>query len=393
VFIIISFVALESRDLNTMSSAIATAPAHAAALATSLASPSAPQNTDESNQTRAAPPIQSQSITLPATQPVTQKGTSPSLYELDIICGPLINYKHLSDELSNSPRWHGSVLIVTKPDQAQPELVLRSLGAIGEQGQTQSSSEDRRFPGEKLYHDSHKAFFRFLIDVPVQDFEANWEYSFTQSSNASPNTFTVPSKQQSMRILFHSCNGFSIGTDEDAWSGPALWNDVNRTHKIKPFHVMIGGGDQIYNDNVRVGDGPLKEWTDIGNPRKRREYPFDEKLRLRCDQHYYDNYIRWYGMEPFKSANCVIPQLNIWDDHDIIDGFGSYTDHFMKCHVFRGIGGVANKYVQSSDYHQIRLTLADITCFSSITLLPQKALSLPIASQLIPKVVNQTQSR
>jgi len=29
---------------------------------------------------------------------------------------------------------------------------------------------------------------------------------------------------------------------------------------------------------------------------------------------------------------------------DIIDGFGSYTDHFMKCAVFRGIGGVAFKY-------------------------------------------------
>lgn len=28
---------------------------------------------------------------------------------------------------------------------------------------------------------------------------------------------------------------------------------------------------------------------------------------------------------------------------DIIDGFGSYTDHFMNCAVFRGIGGVAFK--------------------------------------------------
>ena len=29
---------------------------------------------------------------------------------------------------------------------------------------------------------------------------------------------------------------------------------------------------------------------------------------------------------------------------DIIDGFGSYTDRFMKCAVFRGIGGIAYKY-------------------------------------------------
>jgi len=51
-----------------------------------------------------------------------------------------------------------------------------------------------------------------------------------------------------------------------------------------------------------------------------------------------------YSTEPFASANAQIPQVNIWDDHDIIDGFGSYTDHFMQCPVFRGIGGVSFKY-------------------------------------------------
>jgi phosphodiesterase/alkaline phosphatase D-like protein len=113
------------------------------------------------------------------------------------------------------------------------------------------------------------------------------------------------------------------------------------------LQIQIGGGDQIYNDGVRV-DGPLKEWTAIANPKKRRDFLFGDELRSRCDDYYFNNYIRWYGTEPFKSANCSIPQLNIWDDHDIIDGFGSYTDHFMRCAVFRGIGGVAHKYGYSS---------------------------------------------
>jgi phosphodiesterase/alkaline phosphatase D-like protein len=105
---------------------------------------------------------------------------------------------------------------------------------------------------------------------------------------------------------------------------------------------QIGGGDQIYNDGVRV-DGPLQEWTSIANPKKRRDFLFGAVLRQKCDDYYFDNYVRWYGTEPFKGANGTIPQLNIWDDHDIIDGFGSYTDHFMRCAVFRGIGGVAHK--------------------------------------------------
>lgn len=132
--------------------------------------------------------------------------------------------------------------------------------------------------------------------------------------------------------------------------GPVLWNDVLRTHQQRPFHVMIGGGDQIYNDSVRV-TGPLKDWTAISNPRKRRDYPFGGQMRDQCDKYYFENYVRWYSTEPFASANSQIPQINIWDDHDIIDGFGSYTEHFMRCAVFRGIGGVSFKYYCLFQHH------------------------------------------
>ena len=113
---------------------------------------------------------------------------------------------------------------------------------------------------------------------------------------------------------------------------------------------MIGGGDQIYNDSIRV-KGPLKEWTTIANPKKRRDYLFDEDLRHQCDKYYFENYVRWYSTEPFAAANAQIPQINIWDDHDIIDGFGSYTDHFMRCPVFRGLGGVSFKYYCLFQHH------------------------------------------
>lgn len=35
---------------------------------------------------------------------------------------------------------------------------------------------------------------------------------------------------------------------------------------------------------------------------------------------------------------------NIFDDHDIIDGFGSYPGKFMSCPVFSNLGRVAFKY-------------------------------------------------
>ncbi|KAF2010114.1 hypothetical protein BU24DRAFT_400809 [Aaosphaeria arxii CBS 175.79] len=277
---------------------------------------------------------------------------------LEVIVGPLLNYRRMSNEQTGQPIWHGSVLIVTKPGQQGPSLTLSPAGAVNPQEGNQqfSVSGSTRYAGEKLYEDPNKAFWRFTIELPFQQFESRWEYSIEglryvdEKKTDKPQTFAVPSVHQSMRIMFHSCNGFSVGTDIDAWSGPALWNDVLRMHEQKPFHVMIGGGDQIYNDGVRV-DGPLRPWTDIGNPHKRREYPFNEKMRADCDEYYYNNYVRWYGQKPFSTANGQIPQVNIWDDHDIIDGFGSYTDHFMKCAVFRGIGGVAHKYYLLFQHH------------------------------------------
>lgn len=263
---------------------------------------------------------------------------------LEIICGPLINYKHLEVSATSSV-WNGSILVVAKPGSSIPTLELSPAGG---------HNQMRQFSGNKLYADLDKTFWQFVIDLPLSQQEAQWQYSIVNTNSASrqPNNFSffVPALGTSMRIMFHSCNGFSIGTDEDQWSGTALWNDVNRKHQEQPFHVMIGGGDQIYNDNVRV-TGPLKHWTAIGNPLKRREFAFTDQLRADCEEHYYQNYINWYGAEPFATANSQIPQINVWDDHDIIDGFGSYTDHFMKSHVFRGIGGVAFKYYSLFQHH------------------------------------------
>ncbi|KAI9886542.1 MAG: hypothetical protein M1823_001653 [Watsoniomyces obsoletus] len=296
---------------------------------------------------------------------------------IQVLCGPLLNYRHMTNAQSDTPVWHGSVLIVAKPGDIAPELRFHPLTSVGDQTSSstnghlglgngsqdasmgnQESGKSSTSTGFKLYSDPHKTFWRMNLEVPLQDAETRWEYTIsnlnstalTQRNNVVVRTFVVPSRHNSMRVMFHSCNGFSVGTDVDAWSGPALWNDVLRVHAERPFHVMIGGGDQIYNDNVRV-EGPLRPWTEIHNPVKRREYPFHEDLRARCDEFYYNNYVRWYSTEPFATANAQIAQINIWDDHDIIDGFGSYTDRFMRCDVFRGLGGVAEKYYLLFQHH------------------------------------------
>ncbi|KAJ8061232.1 hypothetical protein OCU04_010304 [Sclerotinia nivalis] len=319
-------------------------------------------------------------------------------------CGPLLNYRRMENDV-----WFGSVLIVvdtqTAREDSVPELRLRVLEnsqprrngngtgiATGNgytddrgeahgifngvdysenrnptqssndnipnhAGQSDSSSNNEEFKirGVKLYADVANTFWRFYLQVPMQQEEIQCEYTipgltFAEGGKTDRQNFFIPAVSESMRIMFHSCNGFSVGTDTEAYSGACLWRDVARRHKEAPFHVMLGGGDQIYNDGIRV-NGPLRPWSDIGNPIKRREHPFPEKLRRDCDDYYVKNYLRWYTTEPFAAMNGKIPQVNIWDDHDIIDGFGSYVDEFMRCPVFRGIGGVAHKYYLLFQHH------------------------------------------
>ncbi|KAF3480295.1 uncharacterized protein GIQ15_05642 [Arthroderma uncinatum] len=277
---------------------------------------------------------------------------------LEVLCGPLLNYKHMGADGNSRQSWNGSVLIVTKPCEQPPVLQLQCLGPVSNvQGPIDGAGGVQpTVDGVKLFANPTSAFWRFRLTVPMESYEARWQYTIPgfrhvdEKHTMTSWNFIVPSVEESMRIMFHSCNGFSVGTDLGHWQGPLLWHDVLRLHAQRPFHVMIGGGDQIYNDSVRT-EGPLKEWTDISNPHRRRAHPFPNSLREECDAFYFKNYVKWYGTEPFATANAQIPQINIWDDHDIIDGFGSYTDHFMRCAVFRGLGGVAFKYYCLFQHH------------------------------------------
>ncbi|RDL42094.1 uncharacterized protein BP5553_02073 [Venustampulla echinocandica] len=242
---------------------------------------------------------------------------------LEVKCGPLLNYRRMENET-----WFGSVLVVTNggglaESPVAPELTVRivqqvdnrttraneGLPVIAFQSLDQDlyadpsmdtgerPSWEAKVTGVRLYSDPANTFWRFSLEVPMQQSEIQCEYTisnlhFSEGKKTDKQNFFIPAISESMRIMFHSCNGFSVGTDEAAWSGPALWNDVARAHKKTPFHVMLGGGDQIYNDGIRV-HGPLKEWTAISNPKKRKDYPFPEALRKACDEYYANNYIQW----------------------------------------------------------------------------------------------------
>lgn len=160
-------------------------------------------------------------------------GTGPRIVsmseDLEVICGPLLNYQRMSEE-GSTVYWHGSILIVTKPGQKLPQLELEAAGpqredvhgnGFGQAGEPRKKLID----GLKLYSDPDRTFWRFSLQLPLADVEMRWRYTvarmkmLSEASEEPGRTFVVPSANESMRIMFHSCNGFSVGTDEDFWSG------------------------------------------------------------------------------------------------------------------------------------------------------------------------------
>lgn len=173
-------------------------------------------------------------------------------------------------------------------------------------------------------------------------------------TNTAPliTSFHVPSARSTMRIVFYSCNGFSLNTPLATYTGPVLFQSLVpllASPATSP-HLLLGGGDQIYSDAVRTS-GPLAPWASLGSPAKRRKHPYPPELARRVNSWYRENYISWYTTRPFSDVNGRIPMMNMWDDHDIIDGWGSYTDRFMRCPVFRGIGGAAWRYYMVFQHH------------------------------------------
>ncbi|KAG5921292.1 hypothetical protein E4U42_005917 [Claviceps africana] len=196
--------------------------------------------------------------------------------------------------------------------------------------------------GFRLHAERGCTFWRFNIEVELQEKQQRIAYRINRGPCMA---FWVPARAHAMNMMFHSCNGFSASVNPDDLSGPdPMWRDVLNNHQSQPFHVMIGGGDQIYNDSVAQKCELFDEWLDIRNPEHKHGAAFTVEMQNEMEEFYLGRYCMWFSRGLFALAASQIPMVNMYDDHDIFDGYGSYPDHYMKSPVFAGLGAVAFKY-------------------------------------------------
>ncbi|KAI8320688.1 hypothetical protein GQ54DRAFT_263089 [Martensiomyces pterosporus] len=231
--------------------------------------------------------------------------------------------------------WRGSVLVLAPRSYPPPTVVL-------------NDGSGPTMPFTALLLDTYKmtSFYRIDIEVPLAvDKEKKVTY---RVNNSEPSyDFFIPGQSTPWRFAFWSCNGWSLSVSEkekrELGGDNAVWDDLLEKHARAPFHVQVGGGDQLYSDKIWQSD-IWKPWLAIKDKYARRDAPFTREMATCADDFYFTHYAKCFFLSKFGESMTTIPVTNIIDDHDVWDGIGSYPDYLQQSNVFVELKEVAFKY-------------------------------------------------
>ena len=156
-------------------------------------------------------------------------------------------------------------------------------------------------------------------------------------------TAHLPGRDGALRLAFASCNGAEDDATVAALPGGRahLWRHLGARHGAAPFHLLVLGGDQIYADALWELPS-IRAWSALPR-RKRLAAPFTEAMRAELEAHYLAAYAAAFGDPAVVDVLAAIPSVMIWDDHDIVDGWGSRPDAWQASPVARGLFETARR--------------------------------------------------
>lgn len=267
-----------------------------------------------------------------------------------IVIGPVLSFRGRGEDGT----WRVSALIGIP--QAQPAPPLRVDG--------RSCPEPRQL----LLRDKIR-YLRYDLSCPQDDTERTVEYGLPGGPTWR---FTVPGLNYAPRMAYVSCNGFSDPSSMRKLVRPAntVWKDLLACHdkalrtdqlldkeqlwherrihdkNLQRFHLLLMGGDQIYFDSIWEDLKPLKDWVSLSR-QDQLKFKVSKDLRERIEKYYFSLYKdRWLprdraswgsGRINHDAADAMahMPTVMMWDDHDIFDGWGSYSCEMQHSDLFQ----------------------------------------------------------
>ena len=185
------------------------------------------------------------------------------------------------------------------------------------------------------------------------------EQVYTSQFNIQQWQFYIPAQNEKPRFAYCSCNGFSKSLLMIEPRQPyRMWGEMKKEHDKNSFSVLLMGGDQLYSDAIFAQVSYLNTtWKHLSREQKIRATISGETER-EIDNFYSKLYIeRWGGLvggNTQKTQNikdmaeilASIPSIMMWDDHDIIDGWGSYDERLNNCEIYQAIFSSAKRHFE-----------------------------------------------
>ena len=169
----------------------------------------------------------------------------------------------------------------------------------------------------------------------------------------------IPRRGALPNIAFFSCNGASHEKDYHAMDRPQLlWESMQAEHcrakdetgastGRRGFSLLVGGGDQVYADQL-WNQAPLKKLRGEDKKDKIAADPADisdsdEGLRVELIERYIDLYVETWSRKYARDMLASVPGVFTWDDHDIMDGWGSHSKEQREAGCYRELFAAASE--------------------------------------------------
>ncbi len=231
------------------------------------------------------------------------------------------------------------------------------------------SGQTWQVPFHLLSSLSHGKFWRAELTLPLSDHDQSCVYRILLDQQAgyyqadrththSSWTFFYPSRNSRIQLAFASCNGFSSDKVRTQHPAPAdfMWQRMLQEQTTRmdalpykevvdaPYAALLMGGDQVYADSIFNDKQPLYAWSKK-SLEAQRNAPVSETLKQKIDSFYLETYLRsWTESAALRACLASIPNVMMWDDHDIIDGWGSQPYRLESCPSYRALFESAKKY-------------------------------------------------
>jgi hypothetical protein len=211
-------------------------------------------------------------------------------------------------------------------------------GVAGEDAPPPLGAGEEFVPPRRLAGRCGRSLWRYDLSLP-RGAEQSSEYRIGQRSWR----VHLPTDDGPLRLAFTACNGSEQGnTWESLKARNERWLHLAAVHAERPFHLLLQGGDQLYADQIWHDVPALAAWKRLAWWR-RRKAGFSPATAAAVADDYFERYWWLWSQPQLAPVLATIPSLMMWDDHDIFDGWGSWSEKWQRCPVFQGIWTAARE--------------------------------------------------